>query len=41
MIASRVAREHPEWLARNYNGKPEMGGLLDLTVPDAARWMEE
>lgn len=38
---SRVAREHPDWLAMNYNGKREMGGLLDLTRPDTAHWMEE
>ena len=38
---SRVAKEHPDWLAMNYDGKREMGGLLDLTNPDAAKWMEE
>lgn len=38
--SSRVANEHPDWLAMNYNGKREMGGLLDLTNPDAAKWME-
>jgi alpha-galactosidase len=37
---SRVAKEHPDWLAMNYDGKREMGGLLDLTNPDAAKWME-
>jgi alpha-galactosidase len=39
--ASRVAKEHPEWLAVNYNGRREIGGLLDLTNPDTAKWMEE
>ena len=38
---SRMAKEHPEWLAMNYSGKREMSGLLDLTNPAAAKWMEE
>jgi alpha-galactosidase len=38
---SRVAQEHPDWLAMNYDGKREMGGQLDLTNPAAAKWMEE
>jgi len=38
---SRVAKEHPDWLAMNYNGERKFGGLLDLTNPDAAKWMEE
>ena len=38
---SRVAKDHPDWLAMNYDGKREIGGLLDLTNPDAAKWMEE
>ncbi len=37
---SQVAKDHPEWLAMNYDGKREMGGQLDLTNPDAAKWME-
>ncbi len=37
---SRVAKEHPDWLAMNYEGERKMGGLLDLTNPEAARWME-
>jgi alpha-galactosidase len=37
---SRVAKEHPQWLAMNYEGKREMGGLLDLTNPEVAKWME-
>jgi len=39
--ASRLAKEHPDWLAMNYNGKREMGGLLDLTKPEVAKWMED
>jgi len=38
--ASRVAKEHPDWLAMNYDGKREIGGLLDLTNPEVAKWME-
>ena len=36
---SAVAREHPEWLAHAATGG-EIGGLLDLTNPAAAAWME-
>ncbi len=38
---SRVAKEHPDWLAMNYDGERNMGGQLDLTNPEAARWMEQ
>lgn len=38
--SSPVAREHPDWLAMNYNGERKMGGQLDLTNPEAAKWME-
>ncbi|MFA6109813.1 MAG: alpha-galactosidase [Candidatus Latescibacterota bacterium] len=38
---SRVAREHPEWWARAYDGEPRLGGQLDLTNPAAANWLEE
>ena len=38
---SRTAQEHADWLARNYDGRREMGGQLDLTNPQAAKWMEE
>ena len=37
---SRVAREHPEWLAARYTGERDIGGLLDLTRPEAAAWVE-
>jgi alpha-galactosidase len=37
---SRIAQEHPDWLAMNYDGERKMGGQLDLTNPEAARWME-
>ena len=37
---SRVAQEHPEWLAQAYDGQKRLGGLLDLTNPAAAAWME-
>jgi alpha-galactosidase len=38
--SSHIAKEHPDWLAMNYDGKREIGGLLDLTNPEAAKWME-
>jgi alpha-galactosidase len=38
---SRIVREHPEWLAKAYDGEHRLGDLLDLTNPAAARWMEE
>lgn len=34
-----VASEHPEWLMRDFNGK-ERGGMLDLTKPEVAEWVE-
>jgi len=37
---SRAAREHPDWLATAYDGQKRLGGLLDLTNPTAAQWME-
>jgi alpha-galactosidase len=38
---SRVAKEHPDWFAMNYDGQRKIGGLLDITNPDAAKWMEQ
>lgn len=38
---SKVAQEHPEWLVRRYDDRPTPGGMLDLTNPAAARWMED
>jgi alpha-galactosidase len=38
--SSRVAQEHPDWLAMNYDGQRKMGGQLDLTNPEVAKWME-
>ena len=38
---SRIAREHPEWVAVAYNGEKRLGDLLDLSNPAAAAWMEE
>ncbi len=39
--ASRVAREHPEWLAMGYDGERRLEGMLDLTQPAVAQWMED
>jgi alpha-galactosidase len=37
---SRVAKAHPEWVMRGFDGQ-EINGMLDLTNPAAAAWMEE
>ena len=37
---SRIARERPEWLARPYGDEGGLGGMIDLTRPDVAEWME-
>jgi alpha-galactosidase len=37
---SAMAKAHPEWILRGYDGQ-ELGGMLDLTNPEVARWMEE
>ena len=37
---SSVAREHPNWLARPYGDEGGLGGMIDLTRPDVAEWME-
>jgi alpha-galactosidase len=37
---SRIAQDHPDWLAMNYDGERKIGGQLDLTNPEAAKWME-
>ena len=36
---STVASEHPEWIAKTYDGKPNGSGNIDLTNPEAAAWM--
>jgi alpha-galactosidase len=38
---SRVAQEHPEWVAMAYDGERRLGNLLDIAQPAAARWMED
>ena len=37
---SRIATEHPEWLARPYGDEGGLGGMIDLTRPEVAEWME-
>jgi alpha-galactosidase len=37
---SKIAAEHPEWVAVAYDGQKRLGDLLDLTNPAAAAWME-
>ena len=38
---SHVAREHPEWVAMAYDDQRRLNGLLDITQPAAAQWMED
>ena len=37
---SGIAREHPDWLARPYGDEGGLGGMIDLTRPEVAHWME-
>ncbi|MBA3946744.1 MAG: alpha-galactosidase [Herpetosiphonaceae bacterium] len=37
---SKLSALHPEWFVRRYDDQREPGGMLDLTQPDAAAWME-
>ncbi len=39
-VKSKTYQEHPEWIHKNYRGQ-EIGGWIDLTIPEAAKWMEE
>jgi len=36
----RAAQEHPEWVIRGYDGR-QIHHMLNLTIPEAARWMED
>ncbi len=36
---SRIAKEHPEWIAQPFPGE-NVGGMIDLTNPKVADWME-
>ena len=41
---SHAAKEHPDWFAAGYDGdagEKRMGGLLDLTRPVVAEWVEK
>lgn len=38
---SQLAQSHPEWLAVAYDGTSRPGGMIDLTNPDVAQWMED
>ncbi len=37
---STIVQAHPEWLGTAYDGEQRLGGLLDITQPAAAQWME-
>jgi alpha-galactosidase len=38
---SQALREHPDWLLRSFGGKPMEQLMLDLSHPDAAKFMRE
>jgi alpha-galactosidase len=38
---SRIMQEHPDWESVAYDGEKRSGGMLDLTNPEVAQWMEE
>lgn len=37
---SQVFKEHPDWLAPAYDGERRLGGLIDVTKPEVAAWLE-
>jgi len=37
---SRIVQEHPDWIARRYDGEPDGAGWIDLTRPEAVTWLE-
>ncbi|MCE5198647.1 MAG: alpha-galactosidase [Armatimonadota bacterium] len=37
---SETAKAHPDWILRNHIGE-EIPGMLDLSKPEVAKWMEE
>lgn len=37
---SKIIKEHPDWQLRDYRGE-FVGGMIDLTKPEVAKWMEE
>jgi len=38
---SRTLAAHPDWLSTGYDGTRRLGGMLDLTDPTVATWMED
>jgi len=40
-LQSRVALEHPDWLAKTSGAAGHLGGQLDLANPAAAAWVEQ
>jgi len=38
---SQIVKQHPEWLGVAYDGETRLGDILDLTNPDACKWMED
>ncbi|MDO8685294.1 MAG: alpha-galactosidase [Clostridiales bacterium] len=37
---SEIVKKHPEFIVGTYSGKKSNCGMLDLTNPDVAKWME-
>lgn len=38
--ACKAFKEHPEWFPKSISGD-EFGGFVDMTIPDAAQWVED
>jgi alpha-galactosidase len=38
---SVVREQHPQWIQKDYYGKPNRGGQLDLGIPECAAWVED
>ncbi len=38
---SETAKQHPDWVATDHTGQKSTTGQIDLTNPEAARWMED
>jgi len=38
---SAIFKQHPDWLGAAYDGERRLGGQIDLTRPEVAKWMED
>lgn len=39
-IMSKAREQHPDWIAENYQGIKAPVGMLNLTIPEVAEWVE-